>query len=63
MRWAPVAVLALMALINIGRGAVHAFAPDGGVHSIAGLDLSGDRATILSLFATLGLSQIVKGLF
>jgi hypothetical protein len=63
MRWAPIAVLALMALINIGRGAVHAFAPDGGAHSIAGLDLSGNQATILSLFATLGLSQIVKGLF
>ena len=59
----PLIVLALMALINIGRGSVHAFAPDGGAHSIAGLDLSGDRATILALFATLGLSQIVKGLF
>jgi hypothetical protein len=63
MRRLPIAVLALMALINIGRGAIHAFAPDGGAHSIAGLDLSANQPTILSLFATLGLSQIVKGLF
>lgn len=59
----PRVVLALMALVNIGRGGIHAFSADGGAHSIAGLDLTSDRQTILSLFATLGLSQIVKGLF
>lgn len=59
----PLLVLALMALVNLGRGGVHAFAPDGGAHSIAGLDLTGDRQTILALFATLGLGQIVKGAF
>ena len=63
LRWAPIGALALMAVVNIGRGSVHAFSPDGGSHSIAGLDLTHDRATILSLFATLGLSQITKGLF
>ena len=63
MRTIPLIVLAVMGLINIGRGAVHAFAPDGGAHSIAGLDLSHDRATILSLFATLGLGQMAKGGF
>lgn len=63
MRWLPRLVLALTGLINIARGCVHAFAPDGGAHSIAGLDLGDQSATILSLFATLGLQQIVLGLF
>lgn len=63
MRWIPVTVLALMGLINLGRGAIHAFAPDGGAHSIAGLTLGADARTILSLFATLGLSQMTKGAF
>ena len=57
----PALVLLLMALINLGRGAIHAFAPDGGAGSIAGLDLTHDRQTILSLFAVLGLGQMVKG--
>ena len=52
-----------MGLINLVRGAIHAFAPDGGAHSIAGLDLGDDSATILSLFATIGLHQIVLGAF
>lgn len=56
-------VLGLTGLINLVRGAIHAFAPDGGAHSIAGLDLGDDSATILSLFATIGLQQIVLGLF
>ena len=59
----PVMVLALMGLINIARGGVHAFAPDGGAHAIAGLDLSTNAQTILSLFATLGLTQMAKGAF
>lgn len=59
----PRIVLALMALVNFGRGSIHVFAADGGAHSIAGLDLGGERQTILSLFATLGFGQIVKGLF
>ncbi|MBU4433187.1 MAG: hypothetical protein KKC14_02095 [Alphaproteobacteria bacterium] len=63
MRWIPLVVLGLMGLINLGRGAIHAFAPDGGAGSIAGLDLSTSRETILSLFATLGLAQIAKGVF
>ena len=63
MRWIPRVVLGLTGLINLVRGGIHAFAPDGGAHSIAGLDLGDDSATILSLFATLGLQQIVLGLF
>jgi len=55
--------LGALALLNLVRGSIHAFAPDGGAHSIAGLDLLGARQTILSLFATIGLHQIVLGLF
>ncbi|HTP77894.1 MAG TPA: hypothetical protein VMJ73_13050 [Rhizomicrobium sp.] len=63
MRRVPTIVLALMMLINFGRGCIHAFAPDGGAHSIAGLDLSQNGQTILSLFAVMGFQQIVMGLF
>ena len=63
MRRFSIVVLALIALINLGRGGIHAFAPDGGAHSIAGLDLTTNARTILSLFAALGLQQIVLGLF
>jgi hypothetical protein len=59
----PLIVLALMAFINIGRGCIHSFAPDGGAHSIAGLDLTTNQQTILALFAQLGMQQIVIGLF
>ncbi len=63
MRRIPLLVLALFAAINLGRGCIHAFALDGGAHSIAGLDLSSNAQTILSLFAELGFHQIVMGLF
>ena len=63
MRWLPRIVLGLTGLINVARGSVHAFAPDGGAHSIAGLDLGDDSATILALFAALGMQQIVLGMF
>lgn len=63
LRRVPTIVLALFALLNLVRGSIHAFAPDGGAHSIAGLDLTTNVQTILSLFATLGLHQIVMGLF
>jgi hypothetical protein len=63
LRIVAIAVLAAFALINLARGSIHAFAPDGGAHSIAGLDLTTNAQTILSLFATLGFHQIVLGLF
>jgi hypothetical protein len=63
MRRIPLFVLALFALINLARGCIHAFAPDGGAHAIAGLDLSSNAQTILSLFAQMGFHQIVMGLF
>ena len=59
----PRVVLALMMLTNFFRGGIHAFAPDGGAHSIAGLDLSSARQTILSLFAVMGFHQQVAGGF
>ena len=63
MRYIPRVVLALMMLTNFGRGSIHAFAADGGAHSIAGLDLSNARQTILSLFAIMGFHQIVAAGF
>jgi hypothetical protein len=63
MRAVPIVVLALFALINLGRGGIHVFAPDGGAHSIAGLDLSTNRQTIVALFASLGFSQMAMGAF
>ena len=63
MRLIPRVVLALMMVTNFGRGLIHAFAPDGGAHSIAGLDLSNARQTILSLFAVMGFHQLVAGGF
>jgi hypothetical protein len=63
MRLVPRVVLALMMVTNIGRGCIHAFAPDGGAHSIAGLDISHATQTILSLFAILGFHQLVAGAF
>lgn len=63
MRYIPRVVLALMMLTNFGRGLIHAFATDGGAHSIAGLDLSNARQTILSLFAIMGFHQIVAAGF
>jgi hypothetical protein len=59
MQLIPPVVLALMLLINAMRGCIHTFASDGGAHSIAGLDLSQARETILSLFALMGMHQLV----
>ncbi|MGE0045105.1 MAG: hypothetical protein AB7J28_14940 [Hyphomonadaceae bacterium] len=63
MRHIPLVVLALLGVLNLVRGAIHAFAPDGGAHSIAGLDLSEARETILALFAAIGLMQMTLGAF
>ena len=63
MRLVPLIVLGLLTLLNFARGSIHAFAPDGGAHSIAGLDLTQGGQTILSLFAVMGFHQLVTGLF
>lgn len=63
IRRIAIAVLAWAAVTNFFRGFVHAFAPDGGAHSIAGLDLTTNAQTILSLFAEMGFHQLAMGLF
>lgn len=55
--------VAIFAIINLGRGAIHAFAPDGGAHSIAGLTLGNEAAAIVALFASIGLMQMTLGGF
>lgn len=59
----PTIVLGLFALMNLARGGVHAFSPDGGAGTIAGLDLSTSADTIIPLFALIGVNQIGVGLF
>ncbi len=54
--------IGLLGLVNLGRGAIHVLAPDSGAASIAGLDLSGARATIVFLLASVGVGQIGLGL-
>lgn len=57
-----VAALALMAAINLVRGSIHLFAPDGGLTAIAGLDLSTARETVLFFIGAVGVGQITLGL-
>jgi hypothetical protein len=54
--------LAVAAVLTILPGAIHAFLPDGGAGSIAGLDLSHSGATIIGAFAWAGATQIAHGL-
>lgn len=57
--------LAGLALISAGTilpALIHYGLPDGGAGVIAGLDLSQDGATIISLFAWAGATQLVWGL-
>jgi hypothetical protein len=51
--------LVLIGGINLFRGSIHLFKADGGAASIAGIDLSLNGAVILSLFASMGLSQLL----
>jgi hypothetical protein len=54
--------LALLAVLTIVPGSIHAFLPDGGAVTIAGLDLGPAETTIIGLFAWAGATQIVHGL-
>lgn len=56
------AALTLLGLINLTRGAIHAFLPDSGAGSIAGFDLSQGGSTIIFLLAAIGAGQIGSGL-
>ncbi len=56
-RGSPLAWWVLLALgaLNLARDSIHLFASDGGAAQIAGIDLSGERAVIVFLFAVMGL--------
>jgi hypothetical protein len=56
------AFLGLNAVLTIGPGCIHYFLPDGGAGVIAGLDLTGNRAAIVGVFAWEGASQIAIGI-
>ena len=55
-------LVAGLGLLNLGRGAIHVFAPDGGLQMIAGLDTSAAPQIALSLIAAVGAGQIAFGL-
>jgi len=55
-------VVALMGILNIFRGGIHTFLPDGGAGVIAGFDLSHSRQTIVFLFAVMGVEQLSLGI-
>lgn len=54
-------VVALMGVLNLFRGSIHTFLPDGGAGVIAGFDLSHSRQTIVFLFAVMGVEQLSLG--
>ncbi len=61
---APLAAyfLTFVGITTIGPGLIHTFLPDGGAGVIAGMDLSGNGAAIVGVFAWAGATQIVWGL-
>jgi hypothetical protein len=54
--------LGLAALLTIGPGLIHSFAPDGGAVSIGGLKLGADRALVIGVFRWEGATQLAFGL-
>ena len=60
---APLAAhfLTLVGILTIVPGLIHSFLPDGGAGVIAGIDLSGNGATVIGVFAWAGATQIVWG--
>ncbi len=53
--------LVLIGILNLGRGSIHVFRSDGGAASLAGIDLTQNGEVILTLFASMGLTQILLG--
>lgn len=53
-----IAVIALLGVINMVRGSIHMFAPDGGLMQIAGLDISQGTPIVLSFIAAVGGEQL-----
>ena len=60
---APLAAwfLTFVGVTTIGPGLIHSFLPDGGAGVIAGIDLSGNGAAVIGVFAWAGATQIVWG--
>jgi hypothetical protein len=56
------AALSLLGLVNLARGAIHAFLPDSGAGVVAGFDLSQGGQTIIFVLAAVGVSQMGSGL-
>lgn len=54
-------VLAALGVMDLVRGGIHLFAPDGGAGRIAGIDLTRGGDVIVMLFAVMGISQISWG--
>lgn len=54
--------LAFAGAMTIVPGCIHAFLPDGGAGSIAGLDLRHSGSTIVGVFAWAGATQVIHGL-
>ena len=54
-------VVALIGVLNLFRGSIHTFLPDGGAGVIAGFDLGPWRQTIVFLFAVMGIEQLSLG--
>jgi hypothetical protein len=57
-----VVAVALIGLVNLGRGGIHLLAPDGGLDMIAGLDVGTSAAVALSLIGAVGAGQITMAL-
>jgi hypothetical protein len=56
------AAIAILGLINLGRGSIHMFAPDGGLQMIAGLDISQATQIVLAFIASVGAGQLTMAL-
>ncbi len=54
-------LVAAIGVLNLFRGSIHTFLPDGGAGVIAGFDLSHSRQTIVFLFAVMGIEQLSLG--
>ncbi len=63
LRGIGIATLGVFAFNNLVRGGVHVFAEDGGAATAGGLDLTAGRAVIVSLFAAIGVVQMIIGAF
>lgn len=53
-----IALVVLLGVINVGRGAIHMFASDGGLIRIADLDISQATPLVLSFIAAVGAGQL-----